>query len=229
MGVQATAGLLTWASVGGGPAVLGDVLRLLREKDVRIRRVLYLMQSADMPLPARADLGDVELDRILVPLADPTHHRVIHHALRENVLPRLRALDGPLHMHLAMSLLFGHVKGAFTGAVRERKGFIEEAVGGVLFLDEVQDLDRPVQRQLVRTLQDPERRFRRVGETQERKVDVDVVKLSGLGTGTWEDRVRGFKRRLARAVRQEHRSYVAAARALGVSERILREHVKKKV
>ena len=87
---------------------------------------------------------------------------------------------GTLDPHLAMSLLFGHARGAFTGADRDRKGFIEEAAGGVLFLDEVQDSERSVQRQLVRTLQDPERRFRRVGETHERKVDVDIVCASHL-------------------------------------------------
>ncbi|WP_438006429.1 sigma 54-interacting transcriptional regulator [Sorangium sp. So ce321] len=476
--------LLTWASVGGGPAVLGDVLRLLRTRKVRIARVLYLMQSEDMPLPTESDLGGITLDRILVPLADPTHHRVIHDAVRDRILPRLRSLDGVLHVnvssgtpamhavwlvlhaggalpmgtllwsaqrprtgptridpvdfpidtylaqirrgatarpkearfdpasrsarrrqaldtlaryarlprapllvlgergtgktrlvetfvgplknrpkvitvtcgtldpHLAMSMLFGHVRGAFTGAERDRKGFIEEAAGGVLFLDEVQDLERPVQRQLVRTLQDPERRFRRVGEAQERNADVEVVCAShlsfealrkrldpdlfdrlslllveipplrdcredlrddwtrvwaearsleqlspeapwsaaieralkgdplpgnlrdlqrlalilmargstapsvsgteqgllewtalqarfhaaeqkgatptdGLGTGTWDGRVRAFKRRLARAARREHGSYVAAAKVLGVSERMLREHAKK--
>ena len=48
----------------------------------------------------------------------------------------------------------------------------------------------------------------------------------GLGTGAWDDRVHAFKRRLARASRREHGSYVAAAKALGVSERMLREHAK---
>ena len=96
-----TESLLTWASVGGGPAVLGDVLRLFRAKKVRLGRVLYLMQSEDMPLPTEADLGGVALERILVPLTDPTHHRVIHDTIRDRVLPRLRSLDGTLHVNVS--------------------------------------------------------------------------------------------------------------------------------
>jgi DNA-binding GntR family transcriptional regulator len=53
------------------------------------------------------------------------------------------------------------------------------------------------------------------------------VETDGLGAGTWEVQVQAFKRRLARAARREHGSYVAAAKALGVSERMLRENAKK--
>lgn len=82
---------------------------------------------------------------------------------------------GTLDPDLAMSALFGHVQGAFTDAKREHAGYLEAAAGGVLFLDEVQDLVPRVQRQLVRLLQDPKRRFRRVGETAERAADVEIV------------------------------------------------------
>ncbi|HXG88246.1 MAG TPA: sigma 54-interacting transcriptional regulator [Vicinamibacterales bacterium] len=69
--------------------------------------------------------------------------------------------------------LFGHVRGAFTGAATERAGVFEEANGGTLFLDEVVELGARVQAKLLRTLQEGE--IRRVGESQVRKVDVRIV------------------------------------------------------
>ncbi len=69
--------------------------------------------------------------------------------------------------------LFGHARGAFTGAVASRAGLIEEASGGTLFLDEVADLSPRAQARLLRTLQEQE--VRRVGEVQGRAVDLRVV------------------------------------------------------
>ena len=74
---------------------------------------------------------------------------------------------------LAESELFGHRRGAFTGADRDRRGLIRAANGGVLFLDEVGDLDPALQAKLLRVLQ--ERRVLAVGEEREVPVDVRVV------------------------------------------------------
>jgi DNA-binding NtrC family response regulator len=69
--------------------------------------------------------------------------------------------------------LFGHARGAFTGALAERTGVVEEAHGGTLFLDEVGELSLRAQAKLLRTLQEGE--IRRVGENLPRRVDVRVV------------------------------------------------------
>ncbi len=71
---------------------------------------------------------------------------------------------------LLESQLFGHVRGAFTGAVQAQKGLLEEAHGGTLFLDEAGELSPPLQAKLLRVLQEGE--FIPVGSTRHRKVDV---------------------------------------------------------
>jgi len=74
---------------------------------------------------------------------------------------------------LLASELFGHVRGAFTGAVKDRKGLFELADGGTLFLDEIAEIPVTIQSQLLRVLQ--ERTFVPVGDTVPRRVDVRLV------------------------------------------------------
>lgn len=87
---------------------------------------------------------------------------------------------GGLDTALAESLLFGHRKGAFTGAAADRDGLLAEADSGILFLDEVQDLPRSAQRKLVRVFQDRKRRYRPLGSDREESVDVELVCASNL-------------------------------------------------
>lgn len=80
---------------------------------------------------------------------------------------------GALPDSLLESELFGHKKGAFTGAVADKKGLFEEADGGTVFLDEIAETSQAMQIRLLRVLQEGE--VKRVGETEVRKVDVRVI------------------------------------------------------
>ncbi len=87
------------------------------------------------------------------------------------------AMDcGTLSKELSGSELFGHVKGAFTGALSDKEGHFELANGGTLFLDEVANLTSEVQASLLRVIQ--ERKFKRVGGNKEMPVDVRIIVAS---------------------------------------------------
>ena len=80
---------------------------------------------------------------------------------------------GAIPEQLFESELFGHAKGSFTGATKDKTGMVEEADGGTLFLDEVGELPLSSQVKLLRFLQ--ERKFKRVGETRERSVNTRII------------------------------------------------------
>lgn len=99
--------------------------------------------------------------------------RAIHEASRRCDRPLIRVNCAAVPRELFESEFFGHAKGAFTGAVRDRVGRFELADGGTLFLDEVGEIPLDLQGKLLRVLQ--ERSFERVGEERTRAVDVRLI------------------------------------------------------
>lgn len=99
--------------------------------------------------------------------------RALHEKSRRSLGPFVAINCAALPLSLLETELFGHVRGAFTGAVRDRVGLVEEANRGTLFLDEVGDMPMELQSKLLRFLE--QRRFQRVGDNAEREVDVRLV------------------------------------------------------
>jgi len=102
--------------------------------------------------------------------------RTIHQYSARKDKPFIAMDCGTLSKELAGSELFGHVKGAFTGALNDKEGHFELANGGTLFLDEVGNLSYEIQAALLRVIQ--ERKFKRVGGTKEMDVDVRIIVAS---------------------------------------------------
>ncbi len=99
--------------------------------------------------------------------------RAIHHGSNRSAGPFVGLNMAAIPRELLESELFGHEKGAFTGATSTRVGHFEQAHGGTLFLDEIADLDLPLQAKLLRVLQ--ERTLTRVGGTTSRPLDVRLI------------------------------------------------------
>ena len=99
--------------------------------------------------------------------------RAIHYNSARASKPFVAVDCGSLAETLLESELFGHVRGAFTGAVTSKKGLFEEADGGTCFLDEVGDISLAMQAKLLRVLQEHE--IKRVGETEPVRIDVRIV------------------------------------------------------
>ena len=122
---------------------------------------------------------------------------------------------------LLESELFGHEKGAFTGALKQKLGRVEEADGGTIFLDEIADMSRPLQAKLLRFLEDGT--FTRVGGTQELRVNVRLI------AATNRDIIEAIARRTSSARICFHRLNVVQFRLPPLRERgedvlLLAEH-----
>jgi sigma-54 specific flagellar transcriptional regulator A len=99
--------------------------------------------------------------------------RAIHESSQRRDKPFIAINCGAIPAELLESELFGHEKGAFTGAISARKGRFELAEGGTLFLDEIGDMSLPMQVKLLRVLQ--ERVFERVGGNRTQRCDVRII------------------------------------------------------
>jgi DNA-binding NtrC family response regulator len=97
----------------------------------------------------------------------------LHSLSRRNQASYVRINCAAIPETLLESELFGHEKGAFTGALKQKPGRVEEADGGTIFLDEIADMSRPLQAKLLRFLEDGT--FTRVGGTEELRVNVRLI------------------------------------------------------
>jgi len=117
--------------------------------------------------------------------------RVLHASSRRSAGPFVVVHAPTLSEELLASELFGHARGAFTGAVKDQPGKVEAAHGGTLFLDEIAEIAPSLQAKLLRFLQD--KQFERVGETSTRRADVRVVSATNrdleadVGTGRFRE------------------------------------------
>ncbi len=122
--------------------------------------------------------------------------RAIHERSRRSSGPFVVVNCGAIPRELMASELFGHVRGAFTGASADRDGYFAQADGGTLFLDELGELPLELQPHLLRALE--ARMVRRVGDTSERRIDVRVIaatnRIDHLGTDSSRLRLDLFHR-----------------------------------
>ncbi len=104
--------------------------------------------------------------------------KAVHYNSNRAEKPFIRVNCGALTGTLLESELFGHVKGSFTGAIKDKMGRFEAAHTGTLFLDEIGTIDTGLQVKLLRVLQ--EREFERVGDNRTMKVDVRIIAATNL-------------------------------------------------
>jgi DNA-binding NtrC family response regulator len=112
--------------------------------------------------------------------------RAIHYSSRRSAAPFVAVNCGGIPEGLIESELFGHMKGAFTGAVTSRAGFFLTADGGTIFLDEISELSPALQVKLLRVLQDKE--VYMVGSSRPRHVDVRIVAATNKNLRTLVER-----------------------------------------
>jgi transcriptional regulator with PAS, ATPase and Fis domain len=129
----------------------------------RVRAMIDKVRATDAPVFISGESGTGK------ELAAKTIHDSGHRRTGPFVAVNCAAIPEAL----LESELFGHARGSFTGAVRDKAGLVEEASGGTFFLDEIGDLPMALQAKLLRVLE--EKKIRRVGETRPRAVDVRFV------------------------------------------------------
>ena len=138
-------------------------------KSPRMRELFSMIQKVAGSLSSVLIMGESGTGKELAA-------RAIHSSSSRGSKPFVAVNCGAIPETLIESELFGHKKGAFTGAVADRPGLFEQADGGTLFLDEIGELPLLLQTKLLRVLQ--EREFRRVGDSVIRKTDVRVLTAS---------------------------------------------------
>ena len=161
--------------------------KALRDDNARLRKLVWQRRATFGMLIGRSDLMQAVYDDIET--VAPTDSSVLvlgesgtgKEVTAREIHRRSKRMGGPflavncaaLPPNLLESELFGHVKGAFTGAVGSKVGLFEAASGGTIFLDEIGATDPALQLSLLRVLQ--EREVRRVGDTASRSIDVRII------------------------------------------------------
>jgi sigma-54 specific flagellar transcriptional regulator A len=197
---------------GGSPyaaqvEVLDFPLRYERLAEA-VRRAPTLRATQSQPAPLRLVGGSTAMGRVnaLIRQVSPFDSsvlvlgesgtgkemvaRAIHDCSPRRDKPFVAINCGAIPAELLESELFGHEKGAFTGAISTRKGRFEMAEGGTLFLDEIGDMSLPMQVKLLRVLQ--ERMYERVGSNRTQRCDVRIIAAThrNLEVATAEGRFR---------------------------------------
>ncbi len=131
--------------------------------------ILQIIRQIDLVAPTDANVlitGESGTGKELIA-------RAIHQSSKRSDRPLIRVNCASIPRELFESEFFGHVKGAFTGAIADRTGRFELADGGTLFLDEVGEIPLELQSKLLRVLQ--EQQFERIGDNQTKKIDVRII------------------------------------------------------
>lgn len=142
----------------GDDAMLGQTPAMME-----MRRMIAAVAGVDVPVLINGETGT---GKELVA-------KLIHRLSKRREKPFIAINCGSLPQHLQESELFGHARGAFTGAVEQRRGLFEEATGGTLLLDEIGEMEMQAQVKLLRVLQDGE--VRQVGSNRTCHVDTRVL------------------------------------------------------
>jgi transcriptional regulator with GAF, ATPase, and Fis domain len=135
-------------------------------KSVALRRVLQQVETVAPSDSTILILGETGTGKELIV-------RAVHQLSRRRSEPLVRVNCTSIPKELFESEFFGHARGAFTGAIKDRVGRFEAAAGGTLFLDEISEIPLELQSKLLRVLQ--EKSYERVGEDKTRLADVRIV------------------------------------------------------
>lgn len=185
--------------------VVDDEIRVVVEKAVRHQRLIWENQTLRQQLDLRYGMGQIighdpkmlKIYELIGAVADSRTTvlmtgesgtgksllaRAIHQRSARRDKPFVEVSCGALPESLLESELFGHVKGAFTGAVNDKPGRFLTADGGTLFLDEINSASPAMQVKLLRVLQ--ERQFEPVGSSDTRTVDVRVILATNVDLAT---------------------------------------------
>ncbi len=165
----------------GAVLVIKDETRLVAlEKNLKVRRQFHNMvgKSEEMQriYSLIEDLRDVQTTVLITGESGTGKELVaeaLHYTGERGSKPLVKVNCSALPENLLESELFGHVRGAYTGALRDKIGRFQRAAGGTIFLDEIGDISSNIQMHLLRVLQEKE--FERVGDSTPIKVDVRIV------------------------------------------------------